>query len=137
MDKIRPTHSDCCNAEIEFDKPILDFHGHICDHKDVCKSCNKPIGYGLVGPFHGESMAVCKLYDGNLWFFWQQVDSWKYVEESDQEYIGQIKDVVDSIGLRYNTQDTDMISAEAHRRFANDYKSKVKNPQYAFGHSSF
>lgn len=119
MTKVKPTHSDCCKAELQARGGF-----------DRCSNCNGIISYALVGRFHGETPAVCKLYDDSLWFFWQQTTDWQHVLDSEQEYVGQIKEVVDSIGCRHN-RDSDLIERGLHLRFSNEYKPKVKNPEYA------
>ena len=118
--KIKPAYSDCCLAEI----------GTRANGYDYCMQCNASICYGLVGCFDYESMAVCRLYDDKLWFFWQSVYNWQDVLESKQEYIGQIKDVVDSARCYYNTEE-DLLMPSEHRQFCNLYKFRVENPEWS------
>lgn len=111
--------SDCCD---DFIVSRGDF--------DYCLKCDKIICYALVGKYHDEAMAVCKLYDDKLYFFWQQTTSWKHVMESSQEYIGQFKDIIASVTLE-ERMCGDLIPYENHVSFSNRWKSKVQNPQYA------
>ncbi len=119
--------SDCCQVEI-INKPSK-YSEHGYDH---CSKCNRAISYALVGWHDQESMGVFEKQDGTWWFFWQQVSTWQDVlEMSHQKYVGQVKHLVNTIGLIYNTQDVDMLSYEDHKRFSNTYKAKVKNPEWA------
>lgn len=124
MEKIKPTQSDCCKAQIEFD------HKTRYSTYDICAACKKHISYALVGRFHDESMAVCELYDNEMYYFWQQVHSWTDVVNHHQEYVGQLKTIVGSPSAYYN-QDGDRISYSGHKSFSNYYKDLVKNPQWA------
>lgn len=114
--------SKCCESEIK-----------LIDNYDKCNKCNKNICYALMDYFWAsrEACGVFKDHDENLWFFWQQVSSWEQVERlvlAGQKYLGQIKEIVNTIGCHHNN-DSDLISSRYHLKFLNEYKDQVKNPE--------
>ena len=124
---VRPTMSDCCKAPIEFD---VELGGALFRYtEDRCSACNQAINYAIAGPeYDGGSPGVCWLFDGSMWFFEKQTSSWKHVR--DGQYIGQVKEVVDTPGRRYG-MDNDNISYENHKKFSDQYKGQVRNPEWA------
>lgn len=122
----KPTHSDCCQA-------LIESHTTSYSTYDRCSNCQIPIAYALVGEAHlhwEESNGVCELYNGELYFFWQQMDCWEALEESKQQYVGQIKSVVATVQMLYGCN-SDEIPFNAHKRFSNNWKKQVKNPEMA------
>ena len=80
-----------------------------------------------------EACGVCRGMDGKLYFFWQAVDK-EHADEyirKGQEYICEIAEIVDTIGMRHNTQSTDMLWSWEHAAFLRDWKGKVENPEVA------
>lgn len=94
--------------------------------------------YALMNPYWAsrESCGVFEDFEGKLWFFWQQVSNWDLVVEltsqGRNQYIGQVKHVVDTIGRRFD-RDPDMIERGHHQVFMQEYKEKVQNPEVADG----
>lgn len=80
-----------------------------------------------------EACGVCRGTDGKLYFFWHAVDK----ERADkfigrgQEYVCEVDEIVDTIGMRHNTQSTDMLWSWEHAAFLRDWKDKVENPEVA------
>src|SRR3990167_7131177 len=119
--------SDCCTAEIIPGKADNFYN------PDKCGKCLKGISYALMDREWAQHQAcgVFEKHDGSLWFFWTQVSQWACVESRKDDYLGQVKGVIDTIGYRYNTQDTDFISYARHYHFMKEYKPMVKNPDIA------
>lgn len=81
-----------------------------------------------------EACGVCEGTDGKLYFFWHMVSDPEVAKscmEKGQEFVCESVRVVDTIGMRFNTQSTDMLSDEKHAQFLNDWRDKVENPEVA------
>lgn len=107
--------SECCKA------PIYD---SLYGGSDLCSGCDKSVHYAT--GWRGDTAAVFQKHDGTLWFFGCQTSNW--VNVMPNLYIGQVKEVVDSVTARYQ-RDEDRISQSAFDAFAREYKGKVQNPQ--------
>lgn len=136
MDKdgyLNKPKSACCNAEIE---TKINFDLVFSHNKDCCALCQNPIEYALLDLYWAsrEACGVFKDFDGKYWFYWQIINSWNEVVEltrKGQIYLGQVKSVVDTIGLQYNTQSVDFLSLKKHQKFLKNYINKVENPEVA------
>ena len=120
--------SGCCNATVE---TVGDFF-----KQDKCSQCGGDIGYGVLGHRlqRTESCGVFEDFQGQWWFCWTCVSTWEQVEDylsRGWDFVCQIKCVVNTAGMRYDTQDIDMLPWGAHTKFMNDYRSKVMNPEVA------
>ena len=82
---------------------------------------------------------VVELYDGKLYFFHQRVSRWAIIEKNGlvPQYLGQVKRLVDTLGLRYRTQDVDMLPGSAYDHFKAEFIEKVANPYCGWHHTSF
>lgn len=125
MNSSQVPRSDCCNAIINQDE---------CgDRCDKCSACKKDISYALIGaPNDFSAHGVCQLHSGDYYFFWHSVSKWTQVIERrayGENYIGQVKQRW-TIGMKYD-QFPDRISYSRHLAFSNEWKDKVKNPEYA------
>jgi len=123
--------SGCCNAEITFTpSAFLDFGW------DRCSQCELEVRYALVGhPWEKEhACGVFRAYDNKLYFFWMAVSSKQSLDDylkRGWKFVGVIKEVVATIGQKYHTQDTDMLSPEQHRAFSHYWMPHVENPELA------
>jgi len=116
--------SDCCGADINQDN----------EWGDICSECKNGISYALVGHWaagFGNSYAVCKLKNGDYFYYWQSVSHWKSVLEhlSYEKYIGQIQERW-SIQIEMDAYG-DQIDTRLHKAFSDRWKHLVKNPEYA------
>lgn len=123
MPNIKPIRSDCCEFLIASNNSKIWKY-------DMCSKCRERISYAFVEPASicGMSLGVCRFYDETLYFFYQQVSRWDDAPHH-QQYIGQIKSTISTIGMTYNTQDIDMIPFDQHKYFSDNWKSLVRNPE--------
>jgi hypothetical protein len=74
-----------------------------------------------------ECSGVVEDKDGNWWFFWMTDQSPE--PPPGMELVCEVAKVIDTPGLRYNTQDTDMLGARRVLSFMREYVDRVKNPE--------
>jgi hypothetical protein len=74
-----------------------------------------------------EASGVVEDTGGNWWFFWCQSDDPE--PPPGMHFVCIVKHVIDTVGHRYNTQDTDMLSDRQHLSFMYEYVGRVKNPE--------
>lgn len=124
MEKIKPSRSECCTAEIVAVEISSGWY------QDVCSKCNKTIYYGLVRSIN-ESAGIGRKHDGTLWFVHAFTSNWQGVVDSHFKYIGMFDGAcIDSISERMNKY-PDRIEYIQHKWFSDLYKNKVQNPELA------
>lgn len=74
-----------------------------------------------------EASGVVEDTGGNWWFFWMQADHPE--PPPNMHFVCVVRKVIDTPGLRYNTQDTDMLSDRQNLVFMREYVDRVKNPE--------
>ena len=74
-----------------------------------------------------EASGVVEDPDGNWWFFWTQ--NGRPEPPPGMNFVCVVGHVIDTIGHRYNTQDTDFLSGRQHMDFMQEYVGRVKNPE--------
>lgn len=120
--------SNCCKAEFITELLFGDYH------VTKCSVCLKQAEFAFVLENNYEANGVCQLYDDELYFYSQIISNLKDLKNLlsiGYTYVGQVKSVIDTIGIRYDTQDIDLVSKSKHISFSNEWKPKVMNPKFA------
>ncbi len=129
----------CCNSNmVEETTYHYEVGGPYKTYK--CPTCKLPTAWAIDFPAHTssggkwsrESYGVFQDHQGKKYFAWCQGSDPFYIKESIEHggvVICAVKGVVDTIGLRHNTQDIDMLPNGAHERFMREYVSQVENPE--------
>lgn len=120
--------SNCCKAEII--KQLLWGDYYI----DQCAICSRQMLYAFVSENEYQANGVCKLHDDELYFFTQITSKWESGKEllnMGYTYVGQAVSVIDTVGIRYDTQGIDLLDMSKHIHFSNEWEPKVLNPHFA------
>lgn len=101
-----------------------------------CQECGKAVSFGMMIDSWAtqEACAVVKDFHGDYYFVWHILTDPKDVVAAisrGQKLVCPVMEMVDSIGIWHQTQDTDTLPIKEHYQFMKEYVDMVENPEVA------